>query len=137
MLDSILNLLQSLNVNPDALKGMLPGGQTSPEVKSPAGTTPTPPQMDLSQVLSQAVAGTPGKGMDDDIPAVIDGQQPAALSQGEFVIPADVVSLLGDGHSESGAKVLESFLDSIRKLKTGSADQPTGILELLNPKKTK
>ena len=45
--------------------------------------------------------------MADRKPAMIDNEQPAALSDGEFVIPADVVSHLGNGNSEAGAKVLE------------------------------
>lgn len=61
--------------------------------------------------------GTPRTGMKDDIPATIDGVQPAALSEGEYVIPADVVSLLGDGNSDAGAKILEQFVKAVRKNK--------------------
>jgi hypothetical protein len=49
-------------------------------------------------------------GMADKVPARIDGQQEARLSDGEFVIPADVVSHLGNGNSESGAKVLFAMM---------------------------
>ena len=49
--------------------------------------------------------------MADLIPATIDGTQPAALSDGEFVIPADVVSHLGNGNSEAGAEQLYSMMD--------------------------
>ena len=45
------------------------------------------------------------------------GDQPAALSEGEYVIPADVVSMLGDGNSEAGAKILEQFCKQIRQQK--------------------
>lgn len=45
------------------------------------------------------------------------GDQPAALSEGEYVIPADVVSMLGDGNSDAGAKILEQFCTQIRKEK--------------------
>jgi hypothetical protein len=47
-----------------------------------------------------------GDGMSDDIPAMIGKQQKAALSDGEFVVPADVVSHLGNGSSRAGAKKL-------------------------------
>ena len=62
-------------------------------------------------------------GMADRIPAQIDGQQPAALSDGEFVIPADVVSHLGNGNSNAGANTLYNMMDRIRQARTGSAEQ--------------
>jgi hypothetical protein len=62
-------------------------------------------------------------GMADEIPAEIEGEQPAALSDGEFVIPADVVSHLGNGNSEAGAKVLQEMMARIRKERTGSKEQ--------------
>ena len=62
-------------------------------------------------------------GMADEKPAMIDGEQPAALSDGEFVIPADVVSHLGNGNSDAGAKVLEDMMARIRKERTGSTKQ--------------
>lgn len=60
-----------------------------------------------------------GGGLADAVPAVIDGEQPAALSEGEFVIPADVVSMLGDGSSEAGARILNGLLEKIRAAKQG------------------
>lgn len=69
----------------------------------------------------------PGDGMSDSIPAKIDGEQDAALATGEFVIPADVVSFLGNGDSDAGAKMLQAMVDRIRKEKTGSASQPPAI----------
>jgi hypothetical protein len=62
-------------------------------------------------------------GMADEIPANIDGQQEAALSDGEFVIPADVVSHLGNGNSDAGAKRLYEMMDRIRKDRTGNPEQ--------------
>ena len=62
-------------------------------------------------------------GMADEKPAMIDGEQPAALSDGEFVIPADVVSHLGNGNSDAGAKVLEDMMARVRKERTGSTKQ--------------
>ena len=62
-------------------------------------------------------------GMADKIPATIDGKQKAALSDGEFVIPADVVSHLGNGNSDAGAKTLYAMMDRIRKVRTGSKKQ--------------
>jgi len=62
-------------------------------------------------------------GMADEVPAEIEGTQPAALSDGEFVIPADVVSHLGNGNSDAGAKVLERMMARVRKARTGSEKQ--------------
>jgi hypothetical protein len=70
-------------------------------------------------------------GMADKIPANIEGKQPAALSHGEFVIPADVVSHLGNGNSEAGAKRLYSMMDKIRHARTGTTKQGKQI----NPNK--
>lgn len=62
-------------------------------------------------------------GMADKLPANIDGKQPAALSHGEFVVPADVVSHLGNGNSDAGAKKLYSMMDKIRMARTGTKKQ--------------
>ena len=66
-------------------------------------------------------------GMADEIPAMIDGEQPAMLSDGEFVIPADVVSHLGNGNSDAGAKVLEEMMDEVRVARTGTKKQAPEI----------
>jgi hypothetical protein len=62
-------------------------------------------------------------GMADKIPARIDDNQEAKLSHGEFVIPADVVSHLGNGNSEAGAERLYAMMDKIRKARTGTTKQ--------------
>ncbi len=62
-------------------------------------------------------------GMADKVPAEIDQVQPAALSDGEYVIPADVVSHLGNGNSDAGAEVLDKFLVKVRKARTGNGKQ--------------
>jgi hypothetical protein len=65
----------------------------------------------------------PGDGMSDDIPATIAGRQPARLANEEFVIPADVVSHLGNGSSEAGANVLYDMMAKVRKARTGNSKQ--------------
>lgn len=62
-------------------------------------------------------------GMADEIPSSIDGEQPAALSHGEFVIPADVVSHLGNGNSDAGAQKLYEMMSRIRQARTGTSEQ--------------
>ena len=70
-------------------------------------------------------------GMADEVPAHIDGKRPAALSDGEFVIPADVVSHLGNGNSNAGAQRLYKMMDDIRAARTGNPEQGIQI----NPNK--
>jgi len=67
--------------------------------------------------------GGPTDGMADKLPANIDGQQDAALSDGEFVIPADVVSHFGNGNSEAGADVLYNMMANVRQARTGNPEQ--------------
>ena len=67
--------------------------------------------------------GKVGDGMSDSIPATINGDQPAALSDGEFVIPADVVSHLGNGSSSAGAQRLKDMMSRLRKARTGNEKQ--------------
>ena len=62
-------------------------------------------------------------GMADRINTSIDNRQPAKLSHGEFVVPADVVSHLGNGNSDAGAKKLYQMMDKIRIARTGTKKQ--------------
>ena len=70
-------------------------------------------------------------GMADKLDTTIDGTQAAKLSHGEFVIPADVVSHLGNGNSTAGADVLYKMMDRVRKARTGNHKQGKQI----NPEK--
>jgi hypothetical protein len=69
----------------------------------------------------------PGDGMSDDIPAVIGRKQPARLADGEFVVPADVVSHLGNGSTDAGAKKLHQMMDRIRTDRTGRKKQAPAV----------
>ena len=94
-------------------------------------TVPTSQQlMNPNYKVGMASGGIAGRylqggtdGMADKIPAAIDNEQPAALSHGEFVIPADVVSHLGNGNSEAGADKLYQMMARIRKARTGNEKQ--------------
>jgi hypothetical protein len=83
----------------------------------------------IASLGEYAVGGTllrgGGDGMSDSIPAVIKGRKPqrAALAQGEFVVPADVVSHLGNGSTEAGAQHLYKMMDRVRKARTGNPKQ--------------
>jgi hypothetical protein len=93
--------------------------------------------MNMGSTPSFAAGGQPrflsggGDGMSDDIPATINGNQEARLADGEFVVPADVVSHLGNGSSKAGAKQLYSMMDKVRSARTGRKSQGKQI----NPRK--
>ena len=97
--------------------------------------TPTPStQMyagGIAQLNSGAYLNGASDGMADRIPATIEGSQEARLSDGEFVIPADVVGGLGNGNSSAGAKTLYNMMDRVRMARTGTKKQGTQI----NPNK--
>jgi hypothetical protein len=71
----------------------------------------------------------PGDGMSDNIPAVIRGKgvQRAALADGEFVIPADVVSHLGNGSTKAGAQKLYDMMNKVRQARTGRTKQAPAV----------
>ena len=85
----------------------------------------------LANLAQGRYLGGPTDGMADKIPATIAGKQPAKLSHGEFVIPADVVGHLGNGNSEAGAQRLYDMMDRIRTARTGTKKQGKQI----NPNK--
>ena len=69
----------------------------------------------------------PGDGMSDSIPATIGGKQPARLADGEFVVPADVVSGIGNGSTDAGARQLYDMMDKVREARTGRTRQAPEI----------
>jgi hypothetical protein len=125
---------------PNPYKGTIPT-KFNPAAPATSGTTTpaeglaaviTPEQFAAQGGIKMAQGGIAeagrylqGKtdGMADQIPSSIDGEQPAALSHGEFVIPADVVSHLGNGNSEAGADKLYEMMARIRKARTGTEKQ--------------
>jgi hypothetical protein len=64
----------------------------------------------------------PGDGVSDSIPASIGGKQPARLADGEFVIPARIVSEIGNGSTKAGAKKLYAMMDRIQKARRKTKD---------------
>lgn len=111
------------NSNPGllGLLGLLRGVIPSPTPKEYAlnvNTGKQEPQYAQGGYLDGA-----GDGMSDSIPATIEGKQPARLADGEFVIPADVVSHLGNGSTKAGSKRLYAMLDKVRHARTGTKKQ--------------
>ena len=69
------------------------------------------------------IAGEGNGGMDDDLRGMIGAKERIAVSQDEFIVPADVVSMLGDGSSDAGSKKLYEMMDRVRNEKTGKTEQ--------------
>lgn len=89
--------------------------------------------MNVPSQQSTPVRGT-GGGLADMVPATVDGMAPAALSEGEFVIDAETVSMIGDGSSEAGARILQQLVQEIRGAKNTSSptgEQSKGLTEIL------
>jgi hypothetical protein len=121
-----LNALNSGNV---PTNNYAPGSLAS--LAGAMKSQPVPPEASFVQNLTSARTGYAkggylngaGDGMSDSIPATIEGKQPARLADGEFVIPADVVSHLGNGSTKAGSKRLYAMLDRVRKARTGHTKQ--------------
>jgi hypothetical protein len=113
-----------LNLKPQGGKAEAAGSTLDPENAAQGGI------MQASGHLGGYATGGqprllkgPGDGMSDDIPATIADKQPARLADGEFVVPADVVSHLGNGSTEAGAKKLHGMMNNVRKARTGRQSQ--------------
>jgi hypothetical protein len=117
--------LATLNASNPAREARRPGGPRMP----------APVQEMASGGIARLAKGQylngSSDGMADKVPARIDGQQEARLSDGEFVIPADVVSHLGNGNSDAGAKLLKEMMSRVRNARTGNDKQGKEI----DPKK--
>jgi hypothetical protein len=74
----------------------------------------------------------PGDGISDSIPASINGQQPAALANEEYVIPARVVSALGNGSSSAGAKRLDQLVNRVMRADS-TANSRKSVAKNINP----
>lgn len=66
-------------------------------------------------------------GMSDSIPGNIDGVEQVALSEGEYVVPADVVSGIGNGDTGSGARQMREMIENVRMARNGSPEQPPSV----------
>jgi hypothetical protein len=127
----------ALNINPTGATGIqaLQAKNATTAGSGVSSLLPVPQYDDEGNVITMAKGGIAkfalgGRylggmtdGMADEVPASIDGKQPAALSDGEFVIPADVVSHLGNGNSNAGAKALYDMMANVRQDRTGNPKQ--------------
>jgi len=118
------------NLN-NARYGANMAGISSPSAMTRLGEIPTAAGGGLSHLGSYSDGGRmlkgPGDGMSDNIPAMIGKKQPARLADGEFVVPADVVSHLGNGSTDAGAKRLYAMMDKVRRARTGKKKQAPAV----------
>lgn len=122
--------INRLNLKPQGVKQAEAAASLDPEMAAHGGIMHSSLGGYAAGGNSRLLKG-PGDGMSDNIPATIAGRQPARLADGEFVIPADVVSHLGNGSTEAGAKKLHEMMNKIRKARTGNSKQGKQI----NPNK--
>jgi len=115
-----------LDRNPPNQGSIMVGGPSSNMQKMAAGGSTLGGYSDGGRLLKG-----PGDGMSDNIPAKIGRKQPARLAEGEFVVPADVVSHLGNGSTDAGAKQLYAMMNKVRHARTGNPHQGKQI----NPRK--
>ena len=78
-------------------------------------------------VTSEGLIPGSGGGMADNIPGMAGANQPIAASSGEYIVPADVVSGLGDGNTDAGTATLDQMMDKVRQQRTGSTQQPAPL----------
>jgi hypothetical protein len=128
---SVFNSSTGMSSNSGAQSNSYPGGYGGAGGNS--GAFPLQGQYGIVKMAAGGNVSTPrflsggGDGMSDSIPATINGRQEARLADGEFVIPADVVSHLGNGSSKAGAKRLYSMMDKVRSARTGTKKQAPAV----------
>ena len=86
-------------------------------------------QQQVPNAQTEGIISGQGGGMDDMVNGMIGNRQGIAVSPGEYIVPADVVSMLGDGSSDSGADKLDVMLEKVRVNKTGTTVQAEEIDE--------
>jgi len=124
---------QLLEQTTQAILGQLPADQAEIAINMFVDTYGSEVFAQLRDTVLKSVvpdAQTEGKiegqggGMDDQIMGMIGDQQPVAVSPDEYIVPADVVSGIGDGSSSAGADQLDEMLDRVRSTRTGTTKQP-------------
>ena len=135
-----LNIPQEINEAKSVIQkdvGMANGGYINTQPVNPNNTYPqsqipsaqpyaaTTPQRHevLDYYKDGGFLDGPGDGMSDDIAANIDGEEEIRLADGEFVVPPDLVRMLGFGDPEEGAKLLDNLLPIVRQAAHGKKEQ--------------
>jgi hypothetical protein len=132
--NSTPNFMSSFNSTPNLMSSFT-SAPNFPPANAGAPTTQPMARGGIADLGSYSDGGRmlqgPGDGMSDSIPGVIANKRPARLADGEFVVPADVVSHLGNGSTDAGAKQLYAMMNKVRQARTGTKKQGKQI----NPRK--
>lgn len=125
-----LGIVSRIMGAPQGLTGLMP------PLQEPTPPAP-PPQSPIVQRAFEAQIPTgfrvggrlygPGDGMSDDIPATIDGVEPARVASGEHVLDASFVSDVGNGDTEAGHRAIEQAKAQVRKARHGTTKQPPAL----------
>ena len=129
LISSAINVIQGEIQDPDQQKVILGQfiAQFGQEALQDLVTRVQSGDIPTGQQEGDGMVEGAGDGMADMIPASMEGDQDVLLSDGEFVVPADVVSGIGNGSSDAGADKLEGMMDRVRELRTGGMAQPPAI----------
>jgi len=128
--------MQLVELTAMAVLGQIPAEQADPIIQAFIQQFgPEAFQMLRQQVLASVEPGAQtegmiqgqGDGMSDEIMGSIGDQQRVAVSPGEYIVPADVVSGIGNGSSDAGAGELDRMMSDIRQARTGMTEQPPEI----------
>ena len=128
--------MQLVELTAMAVLGQIPAEQADPIIQAFIQQFgPEAFQMLRQQVLASVEPGAQtegmiegqGDGMSDEVMGMIGDQQRVAVSPGEYIVPADVVSGIGNGSSDAGAGELDRMMADIRQARTGMAEQPPAI----------
>ena len=84
-------------------------------------------EFDMNAMVTEGQVNGVGDGIDDMIPATLEGEQDLVLAYGEFIVPADVVGGLGNGSTDAGSKALYEMIDRVREMRTGITKQPEQV----------
>jgi hypothetical protein len=116
---AIQQLIQQAGGDPMAALQILKQMMAQQQQQGPPNQNPPP----TAGFIGGGYIEGPTGGLADEVPAALDGTERVAVSDGEFVVPADVVSMMGDGNSKAGESELYAMMDRVREAKTGTTEQ--------------
>jgi len=126
IINNAVNAIKGTSPEPERALAMFVSSYGEEALRDLVGRVRSGEFDDNAQTTEGMIEGV-GDGMDDMIPATLEGEQDVVLSDGEFIVPADVVSGLGNGSTDAGAKSLYEMMDRVREMRTGMTEQPDQV----------
>ena len=114
IINNAVNAIKGTSPEPERALAMFVSSYGEEALRDLVGRVRSGEFDDNAQTTEGMIEGI-GDGMDDMIPATLEGEQDVVLSDGEFIVPADVVSGLGNGSTDAGAKSLYEMMDRVRE----------------------